>query len=151
MKIPNSNQHILFGGIFILANKLKHVAEQKVEGLSVKQWFLLRTLQDMPIEPAPTITSLAKETDTTRQNTTKMLEILHRNGYVVIADNPCDGRSSKIEITEQGLQMLGTMAAGSARFFHELFTDIDDKDLAIAAEVIIKIIEKLSKMQEEMP
>ena len=151
MKIPNNNQHILFGGIFILANKLQHVAEQKVEGLSVKQWFLLRTLQDMPTEPAPTITSLANETDTTRQNATKMLEILHRDGYVVIADNPRDGRSSTIEITEQGRQMLGAMAAGSARFFHELFAGIDNKDLGIAAEVIIKMIDKLNKMQEEMP
>ena len=66
MKIPNNSQYILFGGVFILANKLRNVAEQKVEGLSVKQWFLLRTLQDMSAEPAPTITSLAKETDATR-------------------------------------------------------------------------------------
>ena len=151
MKIPNNSQYILFGGAFILANKLRLVAEQKVEGLSVKQWFLLRTLQDMPTEPAPTITSLAKETDTTRQNAAKMLAILHRGGYVVIADSPSDGRSSAIEITEQGRQMLGTMAAKSAGFIRELFSGISREDLDIAANVIIKMIDKLNKMQEEPP
>jgi len=151
VKIPNSSRHVLFGGVFILANKLRRVAEQKVEGLSVKQWFLLRTLQDMPADPAPTITSLAKETDTTRQNAAKMLELLCRGGYVVIADSLSDGRSSEIEITEQGRQMLSIMLARSAGFINELFDEISGKDLDIAAGVIIKMIGRLNEMQEEPP
>ena len=144
MKIPKNNQYVLFGGIFILANKLQYVAEQKVEGLSVKQWFLLRTLHDMPTEPAPTITSLAKELDTTRQNAAKMLEILHRDGHVAIADNPHDGRSSTLSITEKGRKMLSAMAARSAGFFRELFEDMDKGEVDIAAKVIIKMIDKLN-------
>ena len=60
MKIPENSQYVLFGGTFVLANKMQYVADKKVKGLSTKQWFLLRTLQDMPDQPAPTITALAK-------------------------------------------------------------------------------------------
>jgi len=80
-----------------------------------------------------------------------MLGILHRGGYVAIADSPCDGRSSAIEITEQGRQMLGIMAAKSAGFIRELFAGISGKDFDIAADVIIEMVDKLNKMREEPP
>jgi DNA-binding MarR family transcriptional regulator len=148
MKIPKNSQYVLFGGTFILANKLQYVADRKVEGLSVKQWFLLRVLHDMPPEPAPTVTMLAKETDTTRQNAAKMLDLLQRDGYVIISDNPHDGRSSTIAITEQGRQILGTMASASAGFFRELFANISNDECEAAAKVVIKMIDKLNEMQK---
>lgn len=148
MRIPENNQYILFGGNFVLANKMQLVADRKVEGLSTKQWFLLRTLQDMPNEPKPTITSLAKETDTSRQNVAKMLEALSRKECVNLDENPHDLRSRTVEITEHGQKMLKLMAAESGNFFEMLFLDISEKDCKIAAKVIVKMIENLEKMQE---
>lgn len=148
MKIPDNKQYVLFGGSFVLANKLQWVADRRVEGLSSKQWFLLRSLYDMPKEPVPTITSLAKETDTSRQNVAKMLEALRRQNYVVLSDNPHDHRSRRVEITEQGLEILGRMAARSQDFFAGLFAGIDEKECMIAADVTVKMIENLSRMQE---
>lgn len=150
MRIPENNQYVLFGGSFVLANKMQWVAERTVEGLSTKQWFLLRSLLDMPKEPMPTITSLAKETDTSRQNVTKMLEVLQRQGCVMLGDNPNDHRSRTVEMTEHGLQILGTMAKQSQGFFEDLFVGISDEECAVAAHVAIKMIENLSRMQEKM-
>ena len=150
VKIPKNNQYILFGGNFVLANKMQWVADQKIEGLSSKQWFLLRTLYDMPVEPLPTITSLAKETDTSRQNVTKMLEALNRKGCVVLGDNPCDRRSRTVVMTEQGLQILDSMAKQSRGFFEELFDGISNDECAIAAKVNVKMTDNLLKMQEGM-
>ncbi len=150
MKIPKNDQYILFGGSFILANKLQLVADKKVEGLSTKQWFLLRTLQDMPENPAPTITSLAEETDTTRQNVTKMLEALNRQGCVVLKNNPQDQRSRIVEMTERGRQLLDRMAANAKGFFKELFAGVDEKESRAAAGVIVKMIGNLCGMQEKM-
>ena len=73
LKVPENKQYVLFGGSFVLANKLQWVADKRVGGLTSKQWFLLKTLKDMPSEPKVTITALAKETDTSRQNVAKML------------------------------------------------------------------------------
>lgn len=151
MKIPENNQYILFGGSFVLANKMQLVADKRVTGLSTKQWFLLRNLSDMPLSPAPTITSLAKETDTSRQNVTKMLEVLARQGCIVLQDNPADHRSRTVAITEYGQQILGSMAYQSQPFFTDLFEGIDADECAVAAKVAIKMIENLSRMQEELP
>lgn len=150
MKIPKNNQYVLFGGSFILANKLQWVADKKIDGISSKQWFLLRTLHDMPKDPMPTITSLAKESDTSRQNVTKMLEVLQRQGCVALSDNPSDSRSHTIKITQRGEQVLGSMAARSQDFFKDLFTDISEEDCSLAAQVLIKMTANLTRMQEEL-
>lgn len=150
MNIPQNDRYILFGGSFVLANKLQWVADKRVEGLSTKQWFLLRTLEDMPKSPAPTITSLAKETDTTRQNVTKMLDTLCAQGCVVLKDNPRDHRSRTVEMTERGQQLLGSMAGNAQGFFKELFAGLDDEACKAAARVTVKMIENLHRMQEEI-
>lgn len=150
MKIPKNYQYILFGGTFMLANKMQWVADKRVKGLSSKQWFLLRTLYDMPKEPAPTITALAKETDTSRQNVTKMLEVLQRQGCVHLDCNPNDNRSRTIEMTELGLQMLEQMAKQSQGFFEDLFSGISADECEAAAKVLLKMVENLYEMQEEM-
>lgn len=150
MKVPDNNQHVLFGGSFILANKLQCVADKTVEGLSTKQWFLLRTLYDMPADPTPTITSLAKETDTSRQNVTKMLEVLQRQNCVIIGDSQYDRRSRTVELTEHGRHMLGGMADQAQGFFENLFSGISGKDCAVAAKVTVKMIENLARMQEDL-
>lgn len=150
MKIPQNSQYVLFGGNFILANKMQWVADRKVEGLSSKQWFLLRTLYDIPQDPPPTITLLAQETDTTRQNVAKMLEVLQRQGCVEMGDNPNDHRSRTVKISAQGLQMLNSMAEQSQNFFKGLFAGIGREECEAAAKVTVKMIENLCKMQEDM-
>lgn len=148
MRVPENHQYVLFGGSFVLANKMQLVADKIVKGLSTKQWFLLRSLSDMPSEPAPTITSLARETDTTRQNITKMLEVLERQGYVMLRANPDDHRSRTIEITEEGHKALATMVARSSSFFNDLFAGIGEEECAVAAQVLLKMVDNLTKMQE---
>lgn len=150
MKIPQNKKHVLFGGSFVLANKMQWVADRSVQGLSSKQWFLLRSLHDMPKNPPPTITALTKETDTTRQNTAKMLEVLQREGCVVLGENPLDHRSRTVEMTAHGLQVLGEMAHRSEAFFEGLFAGISQEECALAAQVTLKMIENLDKMQGEL-
>ena len=124
MKIPENKQYVLFGGAFVLANKLQLVADKKTHGLSTKQWFLLRNLSDLPADPPPTITMLAKETDTSRQNVSKMLEVLQRQGYVVLQNNAEDHRSQSVVLTESGAQVLRQVAQEAVPFFTELFSGI---------------------------
>ena len=150
MKIPENKQYVLFGGAFVLANKLQLVADKKVRGLSTKQWFLLRNLSDLPVDPPPTITRLAQETDTSRQNVRKMLEVLQRQGYVVLQHNAEDHRSQGVVLTESGAQVLRQVAKEAAPFFTELFSGISEEECAVSAGVVIKLIDNLYKIQEAM-
>lgn len=148
MKIPENKQYVLFGGTFLLANKLQLVADKMVHGLSTKQWFLMRNLQDMPKEPPPTVTMLAKQTDTTRQNVSKMLEPLVRQGYISLSHNPQDNRSQIVEISPGGAVALKKAAADSGPFFAQLFAGVSPQECEAAALVVIKLIDNLYKMQE---
>ena len=150
MRIPENKQYILFGGTFVLANKLQVVADKTVRGLSTKQWFLLRNLSDLPTDPPPTITMLAKETDTSRQNVSKMLETLQQQGYVSLQGNAQDRRSQSVVLTEAGVQILRQLAQEAAPFFMELFSGIGAEECAVAAGVIVKLIAKLGQIQEDM-
>ncbi len=148
MKTPENKQYILFGGAFVLANKLQLMADKMVHGLSTRQWFLLRNLSDLPADPPPTITMLAKETGTSRQNVSKMLEVLQRQGYVALRDNADDHRSQSVVLTESGAQVLLRVAQEAVPFFTKLFSDISEDECAASASVVIKLINNLYKMQE---
>ena len=150
MKIPENKQYVMFGGAFVLANKLQLVADKKAHGLSTKQWFLLRNLSDLPADPPLTITMLAKKTDTSRQNVSKMLGGLQRQGYVALQGNAEDHRSQSVVLTEPGAQILRKVAQEAVPFFAELFSGISEDECAVSAGVVIKLIDNLYKMQEAM-
>jgi DNA-binding MarR family transcriptional regulator len=150
MKIPKNSHYILFGGNFVLANKLQLVADKTVEGLSIKQWFLMRNLSDMPTEPPPTITSLANETDTSRQNVTKILAVLERQGCVVLGNDNSDRRSRTVKLTDHGQDMLKQLAANAQPFMKKLFAGIPNEECDIAGKVMIKMIQNLMTIQEKL-
>ena len=150
MKIPDRNDYLLFGGVFALANKLQFVGDKMVEGLSTKQWFLIRTIMDMPNDPPPTITQIAREMDTTRQNATKMLEVMARDGLVNIIGNDSDRRSRSVRLTETGLRYAIQVAENGQDFLKRVFEGIGQDALDAAAKVVIEMMKNLIKMQEEL-
>lgn len=120
MKIPQNTQYVLFGGSFVLANKLQLVAGQKYRGFRPSSGFAAQ-FKGPACRPAPTITTLAKETDTSRQNVSKMLEVLQRQGYVVLQGSTKDHRSQTVSMTSAGHGALQQMAAQAAPFLTSCF------------------------------
>lgn len=150
MKPPGRNDYLLFGGTFVLANKLQYVADKMVSGLSTKQWFLLRTIKDLPTYPLPTITQIAADMDTTRQNVTKMLEKLEREGLVAVEESETDRRSRHVRITEAGYSHTGLVAENAQEFLTRLFEGMTPEELDTAGKVLTKMVMNLTKMQEEL-
>lgn len=150
MKAPENPRYILFGGTFLLANKMQFVGDQYVKGLSTKQWFLLRNMLEMPKNPAPTITQIAEETNSTRQNTTKMLESMQKDGFVEITRSNMDKRSCNVTITEKGYHYLSNAAGNAQKFMGNLYQNISSDELEIAGGVLKKMMENLQNMEDEL-
>lgn len=150
MKPPKNSQYLLFGGTFVLANKLQFVGDRFVKGLSTKRWFLLRNLLEMPQDPPPTISLIAQAMDSTRQNITKMLEVMEREGYVTIETNPLDHRSRTVTITTSGRNHTMQMAQNAQDYLKRLFEGISTEESDLAGQVLIKMVDNLQKMQEEL-
>jgi DNA-binding MarR family transcriptional regulator len=151
VKNPERSDYLLFGGVFALANKMQSVGDKMVEGLSTKQWFLIRTLMDMPCDPPPTITQIAREVDTTRQNATKMLEVMEREGLLSIGGSDSDRRRRSVRLTETGLRHAEKTAENGSYFLNRLFDGIDPDAMDAATKVLIGMMNNLIKMQEELP
>ena len=147
MKVPDNKKHLLFGGTFILANKLQFMGSTLVPGLPTKQWFLLRNLIELPKEPPPTITHIAQAMDSSRQNIAKMLDVLERENIVEIEQNNLDHRSRGVRITENGRTQLVKTNENAESFLEDLYQNIDAEDLEVAGEVMIRMLKNLHEMQ----
>lgn len=147
MKQPNNTKYLLFGGTFVLANKLQYVGDSLVEGLSTKQWFLLRNIMDLPSDPPPTISQIATGMDTSRQNVTQMLEIMEREGLVRIEKSLSDRRSRCVCITEEGMLSTRQTTENAQSFLYELFDGISETERKEAGKVLTKMIQNLENMK----
>lgn len=147
MKVPDNPKYILFGGTFVLANKLQAVGDKAATGLSVKQWFLLRNISELPAGPSPSITQIANAMDSTRQNITKMLDVLVRDGYVCIEPDAHDHRSRTVSLTEKAQKYLAAAPMQAQTFFDALYKDIGDSELQAASRVLAKMVQNLEEMR----
>jgi DNA-binding MarR family transcriptional regulator len=151
LNIPDRADYLLFGGTFILANKLQVVGDKMVEGLSTKQWFLVRTILDLPSEPPPTMTQIAREMDSTRQNVAKMLETMERDGLVTLESVDFDRRSRRVRVTVLGRSHARRVAENAEGFLAHLFDGLEQSELQAAGNVVLKMIENLTEMQDAIP
>lgn len=149
MKIPDRTDYLLFGGVFILANKLQFVGDKMVDGLSTKQWLLIRVMMDLPSDPPPTIMQIVRDMDSTRQNVTKMLEKMERDGLVTIEDNDSDRRSRRVRITESGLHQARQTAENAQGFLKRLFEGIDPDEIDVAGRIVLKMLDNLKGMDKQ--
>ncbi len=150
MKPPNKVEHLLFGGTFVLANKLQAVFDRIGLGLSTKQWFLLRNMADLQAEPPPTISQIAQAMDSTRQNVAKMLGVMEREGLVVVEESKTDRRSYAVRVTETGKARAKQADISAQALISRLYEDIRPEDLATAGRVLVSMVENLNKIQEEL-
>ncbi len=150
MKPPENTEYLLFGGTFVLANKLQFMGDKLVEGIPTKQWFLLRNMIDMPQNPPPAINQIAAAMDSTRQNISKMLEVMEREGYVTLEKSQSDKRSQCVRITEKGFACAQKKAEDAQNFLNDLYKGISKEEQIAAGKVLVKMVENLQAMEERM-
>ena len=131
MKAPENPRHLLFGGTFILANKLQFAGE--LSKVSV-----------------PSVNELASTMNTTRQNIAKMLDTMEKEGLVSVNQSAQDKRVKEVFVTKKGQQLAKQSEKESQDFRDKVFTGITDNELAIASQVTLKMIENLERIIKEM-
>ena len=144
MKAP-SDKHFIHGSIFWLSNKLQVAGDKQIEGLTTKQWFLLLFVDGIEGE-MPTITEIAKEMNTSRQNTAKLLEQLRKKGFVKIVGNPYDWRSQGVVVTEEGRVSLGKVSAIGESFIEQLFIGVSEEDITSVVRVFKQLYKNLDQI-----
>lgn len=139
-------RYVIFGNIFLLANRLQTVMDQTVPDLTARQWFLL-TMLGMFDQP-PTLKQLAEQCDCTHQNIRQLVNKLSEKGFLTIVPDPVDRRSIRIAATplcEQWNQHNSTQAAA---FIDQLFAGLNAAQINAMKTTQITLYEALGTMKE---
>ena len=138
---------IIFGNLFLIANRLQAAMDSKMADITAKQWFLIMML-GMFDEP-PTLKELARMCDSSHQNIKQIALKLQAKGFVRIEKDPKDARALRISATAKCAEWDAMNAEASARFIDAMFGDLTREEISILNGSLFKIYERLEKIQNE--
>jgi len=141
------NAQLLFGGSLILANRLQNYGDTIFEDLSLKQWFLLITILNIP-EQKPSINIIAKKSGTSRQNIKKILDILLRKDYINLEKSSNDARALSVSLTPKAFTYLTDCEDLGVTLTERLFRGISDANIQTANDVYGKLFKNLDEMED---
>jgi DNA-binding MarR family transcriptional regulator len=146
----SNDQYDLIDCIFALANKLQMMGDRMIKGLSTKQWLLLKRVSQMQPGILPTITQIAANMNTSRQNIAKMMSDLAEDGYVFIETSPDDARSKKVRLAPKGIDVLEDLSPAAESLVKGVFADITKERSEQAKLTLYSMLYNLQDMEIDM-
>lgn len=141
---------IIFGNLFLLANRLQVVMDNEMEELTSKQWLVL-TMLGMFDEP-PTLKQLAKMCNTSHQNTKQIVLKLESKGFLQLTKDLNDARALRISATAKCQEWELTHQENGARFVDQMFSTLTQEEIFTTTTALLKIydaLEEISKNQKK--
>lgn len=139
---------IIFGNLFLLANRLQTVLDSQMEDLTAKQWLVI-TMLGMFDEP-PTLKQLAKMCDSSHQNTKQIVLKLEAKGFLKIEKDSKDARAMRISTTSKCQEWELANQENSAKFVHAMFASLTQEEIITTSASLIKIYDALQGISDEM-
>lgn len=141
-------RYIIFGNIFLLANRLQNVMDQTSNELTSRQWFVIAMLGmfDYP----PTLKELATVCDSSHQNTKQIVLKLEAKGFVKIETDPKDRRAIRIVATDECRRWSEENEEFSQKFIERMFKGLSKEEIEVMNSVQQKIYDTLAEMKGEL-
>lgn len=139
---------ITFGNILIVANKIQSKGDGLFDDLSLKQWFLLIIVSNMP-ETDLSINRIAEVNGTTRQNVRKMLEIMRNKGYVELCQGKKDARTLEVQLTNKTKEFLKANEELGILYTRQLFEGVKEEQLDTVNNVCNKLFSNLENFRKQ--
>ncbi|MFV0395522.1 MAG: MarR family winged helix-turn-helix transcriptional regulator [Coprobacillaceae bacterium] len=141
-----NTEESLIKNIFHLANRVQAKGDTISSELTIKQWFLLSSLYK-EVSTDASINNIAKNMAYTRQSTKKLVYNLEKEGYVDVKKSTKDKRSVSVIPTEKSHLFFKNHNDLLAELADELFNDIDDQELLITYNVLLKMRNNITEME----
>lgn len=138
-------RYVVFGSVFLLANRLQTVMDSKTEGLTAKQWFVIMMLG--MFDNPPTLKELARKCDTSHQNTKQIVLKLEIKGFVRIEKDEIDGRAMRIVATDKCKEWDEENKEYTTSFIETMFKQLTKDQIATTCSSLIKLYDSLGEMQ----
>ncbi|MCI1640936.1 MAG: MarR family transcriptional regulator [Actinomyces sp.] len=137
-------EHLVFGGVFAVANRLQRTLDAAMPELTAKQWWLLVMLQTSP--GPPTLTELAEAADTSHQNVRQILDRLEAKGFVRLAPDEEDARATRIHVTAKARRWGADTDAEARRFMAAMYRGLTPTELDALGKGLALLHSNLSRL-----
>lgn len=137
----------LFGKVFVLAQHLTRRTDAALAhlGLTSRQWLLLAVLTRGFPGRAPSLTEAAERYGSSRQNVKQVARGLEALGYLRLVPDPLDGRTTRLELTEQVRLFDAPEGVVRAReLFEEVFASLAPSEVATLRRLVVRWLEGLT-------
>jgi len=136
-------RYIIFGNIFLLANRLQTVMDNSIEELTSKQW-LTAMMVDKFNQP-PTLKELSKVCDSSHQNTKNLVSKLELKGFIDIVNDDKDLRAIRIHTTKKWEKWNQKNKDQALEFITKMFDGLTDEEIKIMKKAQLIVYNNLKK------
>lgn len=133
--------------IFYLSNKIQAEGDKLSNELTLKQWFLLLLLCKGNLKN-PTVNILASEMGVTRQSIKKMVDILEKNGYLLVEKSFSDSRALCISPTAKTYDFFQTNKMLGKTLLNKVFDGIAQDELVAVMQILQTMQTNLQGLDE---
>jgi len=144
MRQPADDRNFIFAAAPMLANRLQVVGSQVTEAITFKQWLILLIVREMPAKS--TVSEIAKQYGSSRQNAKKLLDSLAKIEYVLLEQDPEDKRSYAVSITQRGKKFMKDAEKPGNAFVNMVFEGCTENDIAATKRVIMQTLINLDSL-----
>lgn len=141
-------QRYIFGSIFLLSNRLQTIGDRYLKDITTKQWFLMVVIGQFG-DHEPTLSEVAKEMGTSRQNLKQIATKLQDKGFLRIRKDENDSRILRLSITEKSEKFWEGRIQQDIDFINNLFVGITPKELDEVYSGFNKILNNVLRTGEE--
>jgi len=132
-------EEYIFGSILLIANKMQIWGDNILQGLTLKQWFLLMLISKMN-NKNPSINDISEFSGTSRQNVRKMLEQLDKKKYVKIKKSKTDARALDVSLLKKTYDYFAENEKNGAEAVNILFSEITMEELSVTIKTLDKLL-----------
>jgi len=144
MRQPKNDQNFVFSATPMLANRLQVAGDQVTGSITFKQWLVLLIVREMPV--GSSVTEIARQHGSTRQNVMKLLRELSQQGYVQIKQAETDKRSYAVFMTPAGSATMKRISVPGNDFVRALFSGSSPSDIAVMRRVMTQMLCNLESL-----
>ncbi len=146
-KIPKNL--VIYGYLFTVANKIQAAGDKVMDGLTMRQQFLLVSLSLFD-DYSPTLQELAQVFGSSYQNVKRMASQLEEKNYLEIRKDPIDRRKIRIVLNKKQFNKLQkTSETVTTDFMNKLYEGLESAELDTVAKALDRFNKNLDEMTEK--
>ena len=141
------DQQFIFGTLLLTANRMDTMLERELSKFNVtaKQWFMSVIIYSL-FDEDPTIKDVARTMGNSHQNVKQVALKLAEKGLLELVKDQNDGRVTRLVMTDKSAAFWAQTDEPGKEFMANLFSGLNDQDIACARKVLMQMWQNLNQM-----